>query len=191
MCECLSRLFDDRRRVVALLMVWLGVVMVSFERLGMLDSAYMSFGPGPSTVFMTLRIDTWARWGAVAGWTVVNICINDFAGDSISPWILNTICDHKGRYLPYSKAVCLCISQLYSVYGLLMGVFSLHLVLSQFDFVLIRLVSDLCVNVFTNLKFMANKTCDPSRYQADLEMQPVAAEGEADGLMRPAADSAA
>ena len=185
MCNCLSRLFDDRRMVVTLLMVWLCVVSVSFQRLGLLDSSYMSFGPGPNTVFMTLRIDTWNRWGFVAGWTVANTCINDFAGDSISPWILNTICDHKGRYLPYSKAVCLWISQMYSIYGLLMGVFNLHLVLSQFDFVLIRLFTDVCVNVFTNMKFMANKTSDPVRYHADLEMQPVqcAGQSEADGLL--------
>jgi len=45
-----------------------------------------------------------------------------------------------------------------------MSVFSVMISLTQIDFVLVRMVADLFVNTYTNLKFMKKKTCDPHRY---------------------------
>jgi hypothetical protein len=45
-----------------------------------------------------------------------------------------------------------------------MGVLGLMVALSQIDFVLIRLLADLVVNTYTNLKFMQGKTYDPAKY---------------------------
>jgi hypothetical protein len=100
----------------------------------------------------------------VAGFTLVNTLINDFMSDALSPWIMNTITDHKTRYIPYSKGVCLLITQCWSVYCNIMGVFGLFLAMTQVDFVLIRMAADLTVNVYTNLKFMRNKVTCPKRY---------------------------
>jgi hypothetical protein len=90
--------------------------------------------------------------------------MNDFFSDAISPWLLNTVIDHKARYLNYPKLVCLLISQVWSVYCAVMGVLGLMVALSQIDFVLIRLLADLVVNTYTNLKFMQGKTYDPAKY---------------------------
>lgn len=164
LCRLVDRVFEDKRIAAAILLVWLCIVFGVFKELGMLDSPYMNLGPSPRTVFMTVVLDTWGRWGLVACFTFVNTCMNDFFNDAISPWLLNTVIDHKARYLNYPKLVCLSISQIWSVYCAAMNVLALMVALSQIDFVLIKLLADLCVNTYTNTKFMQHKVHDPAKY---------------------------
>lgn len=167
----MDRVFDDKRIAVVILMVWLAIVVVVFKDIGLLDTKFMSMGPSDKTIFMGMVLDSWYKWGMVAAFTFVNTSINDFMSDAISPWILNTITDHKTRFLPYSKSTCLIISQLWSVYCNVMGVFGLFLAMTQVDFVLIRMAADLTVNVYTNLRFMKNKVMCAERYKRDLETE--------------------
>ena len=164
LCRVVDGIFEDKRIASAVLLTWLCTVIVVFKQLGMFDSAYMNFGPSPKTVFMTVTLDTWYRWGLVAWFTFINTCMNDFFSDAISPWLLNTVIDHKARYLNYPKLVCLLISQVWSIYCAVMGVLGLMVALSQIDFVLIRLLADLVVNTYTNLKFMQGKVYDRNKY---------------------------
>lgn len=168
---CMDRVFDDKRIAVVILMVWLAVVVIVFKDIGLLDTKFMSMGPSDKTVFMGMVLDSWYKWGMVATFTFVNTSINDFMSDAISPWILNTITDHKTRFLPYSKGTCLLISQLWSVYCNVMGVFGLFLAMTQVDFVLIRMAADLTVNIYTNMRFMRNKVMCVERYRRDLDTE--------------------
>ena len=167
----MDKIFDDKRLAVCFLMVWLSIVVIVFKDIGLLDTKFMSLGPSSTTVFMGVVLDSWYRWGLVAAFTFVNTSINDFMSDAISPWILNTITDHKTRYLPYSKFTCICISQLWSIYCNVMSVFGLFLAMTQIDFVLIRMMADLTVNVYTNLRFMRNKVTCEERYRRDLDVE--------------------
>jgi hypothetical protein len=166
-CLCVDRLFDDKRMAVALLMVWLIIVVTVFKDIGLLDTKFMTLGPSPNTIFMGMTLDTWYKWNLVAAFTFINTSINDFMSDAISPWILNTISDHKAKYLPYSKATCLFITQMWSIYCNIMSVFGLFLAMTQVDFVIIRMSADLTVNVYTTLKFMRNKVTSSERYKQD------------------------
>lgn len=169
--RCMDCVFDDKRIAVVFLMVWLVIVVAVFKDIGLLDTKFMSAGPSDKTVFMGMVLDTWYKWGLVAAFTFVNTSINDFMSDAISPWLLNTITDHKTKYLPYSKMTCLAISQLWSVYCNVMSVFGLFLAMTQVDFVLIRMAADLTVNMYTNMRFMRNKVTSPDRYKRDVEME--------------------
>lgn len=169
---CLDRVFDDKRLAVGLLMLWMVIVIVVFKDIGLLDSKFMTFGPSVSTVFMGVTLDTWYKWNMVAGFTLVNTLINDFMSDALSPWILNTITDHKTKFIPYPKAVCLLITQCWAVYCNIMGVFGLFLAMTQIDFVLIKIAADLTVNMYTNLKFMRNKEACPVRYARSMGAEP-------------------
>lgn len=169
--RCMDCVFDDKRIAVVFLMVWLVIVVAVFKDIGLLDTKFMSAGPSDKTVFMGMVLDTWYKWGLVAAFTFVNTSINDFMSDAISPWLLNTITDHKTKYLPYSKLTCLAISQLWSVYCNVMSVFGLFLAMTQVDFVLIRMSADLTVNMYTNMRFMRNKVTCPDRYKRDVEME--------------------
>jgi len=167
----MDRIFDDKRLAVCFLMVWLVIVVTVFKDIGLLDTKFMNFGPSATTVFMGMVLDTWYKWSLVAAFTFVNTSINDFMSDAISPWILNTITDHKTKFLPYSKTTCICISQMWSIYCNVMSVFGLFLAMTQVDFVVIRMVADLTVNVYTNMRFMRNKITCIKRYKRDLEME--------------------
>jgi len=166
----MDKIFDDKRLAVTVLMGWLTVVMTVFKDIGLLDTSFMTFGPSTTAKFMGVVLDTWYKWGMVACFTLVNTSVNDFMSDAISPWILNTITDHKNKFIPYPKYVCLGISQLWSIYCNLMSVFGMFLAMTQMDFVLIRMLADLTVNTYTNLKFMRFKEYSSSKYN-DLEMQ--------------------
>ena len=170
--RCMDSIFDDKRVAVCVLMAWLALVMILFNDIGLLQTTFMAFGPSPTAKFMGAVLDTWYKWGMVAVFTLINTSVNDFMSDAISPWLLNTITDHKSKFIPYPKYVCLGISQLWSIYCNLMSVFGMFLAMTQIDFVLIRMLADLLVNTYTNLKFMRFKEYSPSKYN-DIEMQNV------------------
>jgi len=167
----MDKIFDDKRIAVCFLMLWLVIVVTVFKDIGLLDTKFMNFGPSASTVFMGMVLDTWYKWSLVAAFTFVNTSINDFMSDAISPWILNTITDHKTKFLPYSKTTCICISQLWSIYCNVMSVFGLFLAMTQVDFVMIRMSADLTVNFYTNMRFMRNKVTCSERYKRDMEAE--------------------
>jgi hypothetical protein len=146
---------------VAVLMLWLTVVMTVFKDIGLLDTSFMQFGPCDTAKFMGVVLDTWYKWSMVAGFTLVNTSINDFMSDALSPWILNTITDHKTRFIPYRKLVCLSITQIWSAYCNIMSVFAIFLAMSQIDFVLISTVSDMAMKVYSYSSYMADKTYTP------------------------------
>lgn len=162
--RCVDCIFDDKRVGILCLMTWLGIVMCLFYDVGLFKGQYMRLGPSPETIFMQTVLDTWYKWNMVALFTAVNTCINDFMSDSISPWLLNTVTDHKTKYLPYPKYQCLLISQFWSLYCGIMSIAGLMITLTQVDFVIIRLVCDLLVSIYTNMKFMRDKEYNPRKY---------------------------
>ncbi len=165
-------IFDDKRLCIVCLMSWLLMVLMLFYDIGLFGGQYMCMGPSEDTLFMHIVLNTWYKWGLVAVFTAINTCINDFMSDSISPWLLNTITDHKTKYIQYPKYQCLVISQLWSLYCGIMGVVGMMISLTQVDFVIIRLVCDLVVNFYTNYKFMKNKVYDASKYfNLDVELK--------------------
>lgn len=165
-----DRVFDDKRVAVSVLMVWLTIVMTVFKDIGLLDTSFMRFGPSATAKFMGVILDTWYKWGMVATFTLCNTAMNDFMSDAISPWILNTITDHKSKFIPYPKHTCLMIAQLWAIYCNIMSVFGMFLAMTQIDFVLIRMLADLTVNTYTNLKFMRFKEYSTDKYN-EIELQ--------------------
>ena len=206
MSSILDRVFDDKRLAISVLMVWLVVVLFSFNTIGLFHSDFMRFGPSPTTKIMTITIATWHDWWLVAlvrlspsfyfcslpptltaapQASFLSTCVNDFFSDSLSPFFLNTIQDHKTRYLPYSKNTCYIILQLWSTYCCLMSIFSIGLLMSQIDFLLIRLLADLIVNTFTTFKFLKNKEHNKRLYYADHNFTP-AKSSDSDALQKAA-----
>ena len=173
MCNTLlNRLFDDKRMIVSMLITWLVLVLAGFSHLGLLATDYITWGPSEHTFFMSLTLDTWRKWSMVAVFTVLNTMVNDFSQDSLAPFFLGVVNDHKNRYLPYSKGVCLTIIQVYTIYGSIISVITIHLVLSQIDFVFIRLVTDLTVNLWTQARLLRYKEYDAVKFR-EVEMHVV------------------
>eukprot|EP00960_Hanusia_phi_P072126 767707-Hanusia_phi.AAC.1 len=164
-------LFEDKRLTCVLLMSWMILVLAIFSELGVMDGNFMKLGPGDHSKVMGVTLDSWYKWSCIAVFTFVSTSINAFVGDAIMPWVQNTIQDYKGRYLPYSKAMCILITQIWTLYCCVMSVFALFVMLSQVDFLLIRICADMLVNMYTSLAFMRDKTVDPQKYYAWTRME--------------------
>lgn len=162
----LDTLFDDKRVLCLLIACWTTGVSIIFICIMIDDnSPFLSFGPNPGTVLFGFKLDTWTKWGCIAMYTFVSTCIADFTSDSVGPFVTNTIQDHKNLYIPYSKATCVCIVQVFAVYAIIMNTISLFVALSQIDFMMIRMTADLMVNYYTCNRFMRNKTVNPDLYE--------------------------
>lgn len=160
----LSKLFDDKRMICVVLITWMATVICIFSSLGLMKTQFMSIGPSEKTFFMGLKLHTWGRWSLVAIFTFVSTAINDFVGDAIVPWIQNTVQDHKSRYIPYSPMVCWFITQCWAIYCCTMGIFSIYLLMSQVDFLIIRATADAIVNTYTTFKFLKGKKTNIQKY---------------------------
>ena len=163
----LDKAFSDKRVTISILMVWLVIALTGFQSIDLFHSQFMSFGPSPGTKLMTLTIDTWGKWTLVAITSFVSTCISDFTGDALIPWITNCVQDYKARYLPYPKFTIYIILQLYSIYINIFSIFGISLMMSQIDFLIIRLVADLCINTLTTFYFMRNKEHNPRLYELE------------------------
>lgn len=80
---------------------------------------------------MAMKIDTWAKWYALAAFSFCNTTINEFIGSALIPWFTNTIQDQKTRYLDHNKSTCMAISLVFDVYSHVMSVFGIYLMFSQ------------------------------------------------------------
>ena len=160
-------MFNDRRVITALLGIWTLVCAVTFYVIMAVDnSPFLSFGPNTHTRLFGVALDTWPKWWCVAIYTFLSTAIAAFASDSVSPFILNTIQDHKTVYIPYSKWICLMIIQVYTCYAVVVTIIGLFVALTQIDFTLIRLASDLLVNHVTTAYFLRGKVVDRDKYDA-------------------------
>lgn len=162
--KLMDLIFDDKRLAIGIVTVWMVVVSMSLVSLNVMASEFMTFGPSNHTKFMTVHINTWQKWGVLTAATFCNTAVADFMSDAIVPWIQNTVQDHKTKYLPYRKFTCYMIQQLWAVYVSVMRIFDVSLMLSQIDFLIVRLAADLAVNTFTAYKFMRHKVVDRDKY---------------------------
>ena len=112
----LNLAFDDKRWTSVCIGVWLLICVVGFGWLGIFESEYMRFGPSSTLTYMGLHIDTAPRYAFVVVFVVVSTAVNDFSSDALSPWLQNTVLDHKSKVLPYRKSTVLGIAQFWSFY---------------------------------------------------------------------------
>ena len=169
MCE---QLFNDRRVLTFLLLLWTAATCgVFFWIMYVDDSPFLQFGPNKHTELFGVVLDSWGKWWSVSIYTFISCGVNAFAGDSIVPFITNTVQDHKTVYIPYSKFTCLVIIQVFTCYSVVISIVGLFVALTQIDFTIVRLVSDLIVNWLTTAYFLRGKIVDKSKYDAWMKTQ--------------------
>ena len=77
--EILNKIFDDKRYMITLVIVWFIVCAIGFSTVGLFSSEFMRFGPNDTLTYLTIKIDTWARYIFILSFTVISTCINDLA----------------------------------------------------------------------------------------------------------------
>ena len=165
MTWCLA-LFDDKRLLTLALFIWTCVSSLVFTYIMLKDNSnFLLFGPNKHNKLLGVPLDDWFKWWTTAIYTFVSTAIAAFAGDSLLPFINNTIQDHKTEYIPYSKFTCLCIIQIFTVYAVIMSVIGMFVALTQVDFMLIRILADILVNHYTTFWFLRGKKVDANKYE--------------------------
>ena len=165
MTFCL-RLFDDKRLLILALFVWTLLSSTVFTWIMVQDSSnFLLFGPNKVNKLLGVPLDSWFKWWVTAIYTFISTAIAAFAGDSLLPFINNTIQDHKTEFIPYSKFTCLLIIQIFTVYAVIMSVIGMFVALTQVDFMLIRIAADIMVNHYTTFWFLRGKKVDFDKYE--------------------------
>ena len=175
MLTACEKLFNDRRIITFWLLVWTVLTCVVFFWVMYVDnSPFLQFGPNTHTKLFGVVLDSWSKWWAVTLYTFISTCVAAFASDSIVPFITNTIQDHKTIYIPYSKMTCLVVIQVFTCYSVVISIVGLFVALTQIDFTVVRLISDMIVNHITTAYFLRGKIVDKVKYDAWLrEQQPI------------------
>ena len=159
-------LFDDKRLLIVALLFWTVISSFVFCVIMIKDrSPFLSFGPNEQNKLLGVKLDNWTKWWVTAVYTFVSTAIAAFSGDSIVPFITNTIMDHKTTYIPYSKFTCLMIIQVFTVYGVIMSVIGMFVALTQVDFMLIRILADILINYYTTARFLRGKEVNSVKYE--------------------------
>ena len=147
MSTACEKLFNDRRIITFWLLVWTVLTCLVFFWIMYVDnSPFLQFGPNTHTKLFGVVLDSWSKWWAVTLYTFISTCVAAFASDSIVPFITNTIQDHKTIYIPYSKMTCLVVIQVFTCYSVVISIVGLFVALTQIDFTVVRLISDMIVN---------------------------------------------
>ena len=91
----------------------------------------------------------------------VDTLVKTFGHDSIVPWLTHTLSDPKCRTLPYRRSVCLAVMEVYFAYVHVSGMFKFFLSLTQFDFVLINMLADMSMKIYSYSSYMESKAYIP------------------------------
>lgn len=154
-----QRLFDDKIVVCRGLLVWLAGICFLFVWLGTQSIPFFHVGPSPHTWVMGAVIDTWAKWCCVTVLTFFNTLCTEYVYDCLHPWLMTTVVDHKTIDVAYSKADLVYISVVSSVYRVVIQVVMIYVMLSQIDFLFVRVAADLMVTVVATNYFLRDKQC--------------------------------
>ena len=152
----------DPRVCTGILVAWGGIFTGIFLSLSN-DEMKFKYGPEPDREFLSIQIDTWLKWTLIATLFMVDKFINSISADIIGSWISNTVMDHKTKEVPYSKSVCIAIADTYSAYFNLRFILTLHLLTTQFDFGILRVVADIVATHYSAYLHLKGKSCESDK----------------------------
>jgi hypothetical protein len=122
------------------------------------DNQFVKFGPNASLNFLYLSIDSWSKWWALVAFIMATQALKVLADEIISPWIINTVMDHKGEGpdLRYHEVQAVC--QTYYFFSATVQFVSISVTVAQLDLVLVLITTDLLVSAYTTHVFIHAKT---------------------------------
>ena len=153
----LSRLFHDKRQIVAVFSVWGLIVLIMFWFCGIFQSDFVHVGPSDKVKFLNFPINSWLRWCFVALFCVIDSAMWEITHEAITPWALNTVLDPKAQTLPYPKAMCLLVIESYYIHGVIIGPFAFWMSLTQFDFALIKGGASMLMRTYSHYQYIKDK----------------------------------
>lgn len=152
-----TKILLDPRFVISIIVLWLVIVCILMSLAGFVDNGFVRFGPSSRVKFFRTPIDTWGRWFAVVGYTLINQLIQTYGLETITPWMLNSVQNKKDLDLAFSPAVTQIVIQIWYIYLWTGRIFGIQIMLSQIDFLVVVLFSDLVMTFITTGMYIRHK----------------------------------
>lgn len=137
--------------------MWVVAVGLAIVFLGISTSEFFKFGPSSSVTFFKITIDTWTKWSYVCAYTVINQLVQTYGLETITPWMLNDVQNRDKIEQRFSHGITQGIIQLWYVYLWIDEVIGIQILLMQFDFLLVVLLSDLTATFITMELYIREK----------------------------------
>lgn len=119
------------------------------------DASYYSFGPNSNFIIMGVKIDTMNKYILLCIYTIINVFVRNMNHNIISPWIIQNIQNNKE--LNIKRSHIYEISICYTIYGWIDWIIFINIILSQFDIVVIEILSDIIINAYITRNYIISK----------------------------------
>ena len=150
--------FSGQKTCACVLFAWLLVVLSMVAACTAQAGGYLRWGPDAGLWVFGLQIDTWAKWAGVMCFVLVTQGLQVLSDEIISPFILNTIMDHKDRTIWFSYAESQMICQCYYLFSAVSKLVHVAIAISQVDFIVAVIATDIIVSCYTTHIFLQAKT---------------------------------
>jgi hypothetical protein len=146
--------------VATYLIVWLLVIstllFAAFCAGAQGDNTFFAFGPHPTLQLVGLPIHTWTSYWGVVVYTLGSTCFRTLHGEVLSPWIMQRVqtTDAKSAYTHQNATFIVMVSVVFTWLDWFMY---LNILLTQLDFLLLEVVGNILVTLYTTRTYM--KSC--------------------------------
>ena len=147
----------DPRVAIAIISTWLIIVVILMFSCGFITGTFFRFGPGPNVKFFGVVVDDWGKYMGIVLYTVFNQIVQTYGLETITPWMLNVIQNRKVEELAVSPVTVQMVIQLWYLFLWSGRIVGIQILLAQFDFLLIILVSDLATTFVTTRWYLMEK----------------------------------
>jgi len=146
--------FSIQKQFSYVLLVWIFFVLSGFVIYSLNDTGFVKWGPNKSLFFLDIMIDTWQKWAGLIVFIMITQTLKVLADEIISPFIINTIMDHKEKEMVFSYSVSQFICQVYYIFSGIAKVIHVSIAMSQVDCILVVLLTDLIISTYTTHIFL-------------------------------------
>lgn len=142
--------------VARALLLWVcviaGVLLFAF-RTTTSETPFFMWGPNSHLVLLGVPINTWPRYVSVILYTIASTCARTLHSEVLSPWILTRVqtTDVKSEYAE-THALHVVVTSV--VFTWLDWFMYLNILLAQLDFLVVEVVGNLGVTLYTTHAYM-------------------------------------
>lgn len=112
-------------------------------------------GPNPSFIILGVTIDTIQKYMMLCLYVITNIIIRNMNFNIISPWLIQNVQNTHALQMPtaqiYQISVC------FTLYGWVDSIIYINMILSQFDVILLEIMTDVLINIYITRNYLINK----------------------------------
>ena len=131
------------------LLLWMGSIstFVWFMLRSTANNPFYRFGPHDDLVVLGIVIDNYIKYGVVGGYCLVNSIVRSINLQILQPWLINEVQDKTIVKSSEVKRTAYMVSLIHSAYFWFDWYVYMNILLVQFDFFLMQLVSSMMTNV--------------------------------------------